>query len=141
VRDTDLLRAIGQAREHAVQTHAIWCELDEIRQRLGRLTPRERKVMVLVVTGRLDKQVTAELGTVEKTTKAHRARVMAKMEVASLAELSASQTRPVSVVLPKHTHRVSQQQSGAHGSPCRRTLRFPVPTRDQGPIAAFPPAS
>ncbi|WP_329606697.1 response regulator transcription factor [Paraburkholderia polaris] len=74
VRDTDLLRAIGQALEHTVQPHAIWSELDEIRQRLGRLTPRERQVMVLVVIGRLNKQVTAELGTVEKTTKAHRAR-------------------------------------------------------------------
>jgi FixJ family two-component response regulator len=43
--------------------------------------------MALVVTGRLNKQVAGELGTVEKTIKAHRARVMAKMEVSSLAQL------------------------------------------------------
>jgi FixJ family two-component response regulator len=54
---------------------------------LDRLTPREREVMALVVTGRLSKQVAGELGTIEKTIKAHRARVMAKMEVTSLAEL------------------------------------------------------
>lgn len=87
VRDTDLLRAIGQAFERLAQTYAARHELDVIRARLGRLTPREREVMALVVTGRLNKQVAGELGTVEKTIKAHRARVMAKMEVTSLADL------------------------------------------------------
>ncbi|MGF6995560.1 response regulator transcription factor [Paraburkholderia sp. GAS32] len=87
VRDTDLLHAIGQAFERLAQTYAVHRELDAIRVRLGRLTPREREVMALVVTGRLNKQVAGDLGTVEKTIKAHRARVMAKMEVTSLAEL------------------------------------------------------
>ncbi|MGF6901440.1 response regulator transcription factor [Paraburkholderia sp. GAS348] len=87
VRDTDLLRAIDQAFEQVAQTHAVHRELDAIRLRVGRLTPRERQVMALVVSGRLNKQVAGELGTVEKTIKAHRARVMAKMEVSSLAEL------------------------------------------------------
>lgn len=87
VHETDLLRAIGQAFERVAQTHAVRRELDAIRVRLGRLTPREREVMALVVSGRLNKQVASELGTVEKTIKAHRARVMAKMEVSSLAEL------------------------------------------------------
>ncbi|AXE92146.1 response regulator transcription factor [Paraburkholderia terricola] len=87
VRDTDLLRAIGQAFERLAQTYAVHCELDAIRLRLGRLTPRERQVMSLIVTGRPNKRVADELGTVEKTIKAHRARVMAKMEVTSLAEL------------------------------------------------------
>jgi FixJ family two-component response regulator len=87
VRDTDLLRAIEQALERAVQAHAIQCELDAIHHRLGRLTPREREVMALVVTGRLNKQVAGDLGTVEQTIKAHRARVMAKMEATSLAQL------------------------------------------------------
>lgn len=87
VRDTDLLRAIGQALERAVQAHAVRCELNTLYDRLGRLTPREREVMALVVTGRLNKQVAGDLGTVEKTIKAHRARVMAKMEVTSLAQL------------------------------------------------------
>ncbi len=58
-----------------------------LRERLERLTPREREVMAWVVTGRLNKQVASELGTVEKTIKAHRASVMRKLEVGSLAEL------------------------------------------------------
>lgn len=87
VNDTDLLRALDSAFEHVARTRAMRCELDAIRGRLDRLTPREREVMALVVTGRLNKQVAGELGTVEKTIKAHRARVMAKMEVTSLAQL------------------------------------------------------
>jgi FixJ family two-component response regulator len=55
--------------------------------RLRTLTPRERQVLELVVAGRLNKQIAADLGTVEKTIKVHRARVMQKMAVRSLAEL------------------------------------------------------
>ncbi|MFM0198966.1 response regulator [Paraburkholderia fungorum] len=87
VNDLDLLRAIEAAFERVAQAYAMRCELDAIRVRLNKLTPREREVMALVVTGRLNKQVAGELGTVEKTIKAHRARVMAKMEVTSLAQL------------------------------------------------------
>ncbi|MFL9904021.1 response regulator [Paraburkholderia fungorum] len=87
VNDLDLLHAIEAAFERVAQTYATRCELDAIRVRLDKLTPREREVMALVVTGRLNKQVAGELGTVEKTIKAHRARVMAKMEVTSLAQL------------------------------------------------------
>lgn len=87
VRDIDLLRAIDQALERSVHLHAIQFELEAIHLRLERLTPREREVMALIVTGRLNKQVASELGTAEKTIKAHRARVMAKMEVSSLAQL------------------------------------------------------
>jgi FixJ family two-component response regulator len=87
VNDTDLLRAIGAAFERVAKTYAVRCELEAIRCRLDKLTPREREVMALVVTGRLNKQVAGELGTVEKTIKAQRARVMAKMEVTSLAQL------------------------------------------------------
>ncbi|EIM95854.1 two component LuxR family transcriptional regulator [Paraburkholderia hospita] len=87
VSDTDLLRAIKQALARAVQTRAIRHELDSLRGRVERLTPREREVMALVVTGLLNKQVASELGTVEQTIKAHRRRVMAKMEATSLAQL------------------------------------------------------
>ena len=62
-------------------------ELAAIAQRLATLTTREREVLALVVAGRMNKQVAAELGTVEKTIKVHRGRVMAKMQVRSLAEL------------------------------------------------------
>jgi len=87
VCDTDLLKAIESALESANQRFASRCERDTLRQRFNRLTPREREVMALVVTGRLNKQVAGELGTAEKTIKAHRARVMTKMEVTSLAQL------------------------------------------------------
>jgi FixJ family two-component response regulator len=54
---------------------------------LDTLTPRELDVLRLVITGMLNKQIAYELGTVEKTIKVHRARLMEKMEVQSLAEL------------------------------------------------------
>lgn len=87
VRDDDLLRAIDLALARSVEVSKSIHELEELRSRVGRLTVREREVMNLVVLGRLNKQVACELGTVEKTVKAHRARVMQKMEVSSLAEL------------------------------------------------------
>jgi FixJ family two-component response regulator len=58
-----------------------------IQKRLDTLTPRERQVMTHVIRGRLNKQIAADLGTGEKTVKVHRARVMSKMMVRSVAEL------------------------------------------------------
>ena len=62
-------------------------ELMELGRRFNSLTPREHEVLELVVSGRLNKQVGAELGTSEKTVKVHRARIMRKMGVQSLAQL------------------------------------------------------
>jgi len=87
VLDDVLLAAIDRACEIAVLAHQQRREMAILRDHLARLTPREREVMAWVVTGRLNKQVASELGTVEKTIKAHRARVMQKMEVSSLADL------------------------------------------------------
>src|SRR5262245_16093392 len=87
VKDTVLLEAVGQALSRADHDHAQRAELEDIEKRVESLTPREREVMALVVRGLLNKQIAFELGTVEKTVKVHRARVMEKMEVQSLAEL------------------------------------------------------
>lgn len=85
--DQELLAAIEQAVQRHVQAQARQREQDEIGTRLGRLSAREREVMELVIRGSLNKQIAAELGIAEKTVKVHRARVMDKMEVRSVAEL------------------------------------------------------
>ena len=82
-----LLPAIEQALARAAGQRAEAAQLVDIRRRLESLTPREREVMALVVTGMLNKQIAWQLGTVEKTIKVHRSRVMEKMAVDSIAEL------------------------------------------------------
>ena len=82
-----LLSAVQAAFDRNRQILSDRAEQDEIKARLDSLTPREREVLELVVEGKLNKQAAAELGTVEKTIKVHRARVMSKMKVRSLAEL------------------------------------------------------
>ena len=87
IHDQDLLRAVQHALARNAEDRARYEVLRELRQRASTLTPRELEVMALVVRGRLNKQVADELGTVEKTIKVHRARVMEKMKVTSVAEL------------------------------------------------------
>ena len=87
VNDTELLKAIEKALARAQDNVEERQERDGIQRRLKTLTPRELEVMTMVVRGLLNKQIAFELGTVEKTVKVHRARVMKKMEVESLAEL------------------------------------------------------
>ena len=86
-REEALFPAIEQALATAARQCTEAAELVDIQRRWESLTPREREVMELVVTGMLNKQIAYELGTVEKTIKVHRSRVMEKMEVNSLAEL------------------------------------------------------
>jgi FixJ family two-component response regulator len=87
VKDKELLKAIEEALARASHDVGERKQTEDLQKRLETLTPREREVMTLVVRGWLNKQIAFELGTVEKTVKVHRARVMEKMAVQSLAEL------------------------------------------------------
>jgi FixJ family two-component response regulator len=82
-----LRQAITQAIERSHAKLAQEAELREIRNCQASLTPREREIMALVVSGLLNKQIGTELGISEITVKAHRGRVMRKMRVDSLADL------------------------------------------------------
>lgn len=85
--DRALLQAIRSALERDRHRRAEDAVRTELESRARKLTPREREVFALIVTGLLNKQVGAELGATEKTIKVHRARVMEKMHAGSLAEL------------------------------------------------------
>ena len=87
VNDGDLLKAVQVALEKDHSARQTRAELDDIQARLDSLTPREREVLTHVVSGQLNKETAADLGTAEKTIKLHRARVMEKMKVESLAAL------------------------------------------------------
>jgi DNA-binding CsgD family transcriptional regulator len=86
-REQDLLDAVWIAldrdrkrREHDKRTH-------DVRIRFGRLSPREREVMILVAAGLMNRQVATEMGVSEVTVKAHKAKIMKKLEANSLADL------------------------------------------------------
>jgi FixJ family two-component response regulator len=87
VNDEDLLAAVRDALEIDRLGREAQVEMDELKRRLANLTPREREVLAHVTAGRLNKQIAADLGTAEKTIKVHRARIMEKMAVRSLADL------------------------------------------------------
>lgn len=87
VDDFVLLAAIKEALETDRLRRRMQVERDRIAECLARLTERERQVLAHVISGRLNKQIAADLGTVEKTIKFHRGNLMRKMGVRSVAEL------------------------------------------------------
>jgi FixJ family two-component response regulator len=86
-KDTDLLEAIRRAEGCEAEARQRLSELEAIKAKLSTLTPREREVLTHVVAGRLNKQIAGDLGTVEKTIKVHRSRMMEKMGLRTVADL------------------------------------------------------
>jgi FixJ family two-component response regulator len=87
VKREELLRAVRSALDRQKQDESTAGWRRELATRYALLTPREREVLERVVTGALNKQIAAVLGMTERTVKAHRAKIMQKMQVDSLAEL------------------------------------------------------
>jgi FixJ family two-component response regulator len=87
VRDEELIAAIAQVQGREEKERESRQEVEAIQRRLASLTPREREVLTHVIAGRLNKQIAGDLGTVEKTIKVHRGRMMAKMGVRTVAHL------------------------------------------------------
>jgi FixJ family two-component response regulator len=91
--EQELLDAVRSALDRDRASKRQQSETSTLRQRYATLTPREREVFSLIVTGMLNKQAAAELGTSERTIKAHRHQVMEKMGAESPAELGAMAER------------------------------------------------
>jgi RNA polymerase sigma factor (sigma-70 family) len=86
-RDQDLLDAIQQGLERDRARRQQDSEIAVLRERFESLSPREREVATMVVSGMLNKQIAAQIGTAENTVKVHRSRAMEKMQASSLADL------------------------------------------------------
>jgi RNA polymerase sigma factor (sigma-70 family) len=87
VSSDKLLQAVERAITRHSATYRLKSTLDAVRSRIATLTPRERQVLELIVRGNTNKQMARALGCTERTIKAHRHRVMEKMQVRSVAEL------------------------------------------------------
>ena len=86
-RDQDLLDAVRIALEKDRERRERKKEVSDLKGRFNSLTPREQKVISMVVSGMLNKQIADQLGTAENTVKVHRSRAMEKMHAQSVAEL------------------------------------------------------
>ena len=85
--DQDLLDCVQRALAHSSARLVERGERADLQRRLDTLTPREREVLLQVITGKLNKQIAGDLGIAEKTIKVHRGRVMQKMRAGSVADL------------------------------------------------------
>ena len=99
VASADLVRAIEQALARHKASLDLKNRLDELRARIGSLTPRQREVFALVIRGKTNKEIARALGGTERTIKAHRHMVMEKMQVLSVAELVSLAERAGSIAL------------------------------------------
>jgi len=104
-RDQDLLDAIQVGLERDRVRRQRQAENAMLRERLESLTPREREILPLVVSGRLNKQVAAVIGATEATVKVHRSQLMRKMGASSLADL-VRMSEKMGIAVPE-THRPS----------------------------------
>ena len=89
VRSDELLKALEKAMARHETALALKGELEALRARLSTLTPRQRQVFEIIVRGKTNKHAARELGSTERTIKAHRKEIMEKMKVQSLAQLVA----------------------------------------------------
>jgi FixJ family two-component response regulator len=87
VKDVDLFEAVSRAEARDAESRRLHSEMESIQAKVATLTPREREVLIHVVAGRLNKQIAGDLGTVEKTIKVHRSRMMEKLGIRTVADL------------------------------------------------------
>ena len=87
VKDKDLFEAVSSAEALDAESRRLHSELETMQAKVRTLTPREREVLTHVVAGRLNKQIAGDLGTVEKTIKVHRSRMMEKLGIRMVADL------------------------------------------------------
>jgi FixJ family two-component response regulator len=99
VSSDKLLQAVERAIAHHTATYRLKSTLDVVRSRIATLTPRERQVFELVIRGNTNKHVARAIGGAERTIKAHRHRVMEKMQVRSVPELVSAAER-VGIITP-----------------------------------------
>jgi DNA-binding NarL/FixJ family response regulator len=142
VEEELLLSAVSRAVERSEAAQAGDRERVGFLARLARLTPRERQVGALVIQGLLNKQIAGELGTAEKTVKVHRARVMEKLKVGSVAELArlAERTHTLHVERPENAKAIGANDSQAAADATKGQLakgHSPAyPARDRSPLHA-----
>ena len=86
-REQDLVDRVNEALEKNLNVHKLALQRTEIKQRVTKLTPRERQIMDMIVQGKASKVIAIDLGVSQRTVDTHRTRIMRKMQAKSLAEL------------------------------------------------------